>query len=298
MKVVSALPARLVTLFALFMGRLACRRHAEHISVSVRLFLVCLISSLIGATHGQSLLLKTETFDTDPAWDGRNNRATDPAPRQIVQNFGYSSSTTNAGGAAGEIGGFITPAGEPAFYGKVITPASFNDPLSASGILNVPQGGGHTLIGFFNADTVNEWRTPNTIALRIYGRGAYIIVTLDGQAVTLNLDPGHKQIGAHFNRFGIITTHIDGSGQTVYFDDLTYTLGITPPTLTIVKTAPAQALLQWPTNYPGYRVNYAVSLRTPILWRVFTNAVTTNGALNTVSVATTNTVQFFRLRKP
>src|SRR6185503_20250013 len=102
---------------------------------------------------------------SDPGWDGRNNRATDPAPKQIVQNFGFSGSSTNAGGAAGEIGGFITPAGEPAFYGKVIPPASFDEPLSASGVLNVPQGGGHTLIGFFNAGTVHEWRTPNTIAL-------------------------------------------------------------------------------------------------------------------------------------
>jgi hypothetical protein len=43
----------------------------------------------------------------------------------------------------------------------------------------VPQGGGHTLIGFFNADTVNEWRTPNTIALRIYGRGTYFHAYLE-----------------------------------------------------------------------------------------------------------------------
>jgi hypothetical protein len=535
--------------------------------------------------HGQPLLLKTETFAADPGWDGRNNRATDPAPRQIVQNFGFSS-TTNAGGPAGEIGGFITPAGEPAFYGKVITPASFNDSVSASGILNVPQGGGHTLIGFFNAGTVNEWRTPNTIALRIYGRGTYflayldygtglwragggsfggeaaipsgaadypfsltydpngadgrgtisatlgsystvvtldsghkadgaifnrfgilnvmksaddpgqlwldnvtingelhpfnsdpgwdqrnnrrtytstnvrprfdfgyspgsnlaggqsageigghtfrgdsrvefngtrlayygarltdtlslhhplhaegkvgfrrgvsdsttligffhstnsmrsnnsqdsatpenfvgaaiegpssegfylyptygvdqegarasggrgtptppyiypdgqsrrwtldytpdgnggtgsITVTLDGQTVTLNLDPGHKQIGASFNRFGIITTHIDGSGQTVYFDDLTYTMGFVPPTLTIAKTAPAGALLQWPTNYTGYRVLSALGLGAGSFWSSFTNAVTVNGAVYSVSVGTTNAAQFFRLRKP
>jgi hypothetical protein len=59
------------------------------------------------------------------------------------------------------------------------------------------------------------------------GRGQ-IVVTLDGQAVALNLDAGHKQIGARFNRFGIITTHIDGNGQTVYFDDLTYTIAIVP----------------------------------------------------------------------
>src|SRR6266487_4375005 len=121
------------------------------VSVSVRLALACMVSILAASTHGQSLVLKTETFDADPGWDGRNNRATDPAPRQIVQNFGFNSSSTNDGGSAVEIGGFITPAGEPAFYGKVITPTSFNDTLSASGILNVPQGGGHTLIGFFNA---------------------------------------------------------------------------------------------------------------------------------------------------
>jgi hypothetical protein len=137
-----------------------------------------MISALAASTHGQTLLLKRETFDTDPGWDGRNNRATDPPPRQIVQNFGYSS-TANAGGAAGEIGAFITPAGEPAFYAKVITPVSFTNTLSASGILNVPPGGGHTLVGFFNAGTVNEWRTPNTIALRIYGRGTYFLAYLE-----------------------------------------------------------------------------------------------------------------------
>src|SRR2546426_11713203 len=152
---------------------------SNFLSLSVRLALACMISTLAESTHGQPLLLRTETFDTDPDWDGRNNRATDPPPRQIVQNFGFSGSSSNAGGAAGEIGGFITPAGEPAFYGKVITPTSFSDPLSASGILNVPQGGGHTLIGFFNAESVNEWRTPNTIALRIYGRGTYFYAYLE-----------------------------------------------------------------------------------------------------------------------
>lgn len=56
-----------------------------------------------------------------------------------------------------------------------------------------------------------------------------ITVTPNGRPVTLNLDVDHKQIGAQFNRFGIITTHIDGSGQTVYFDDITYAIGIAPP---------------------------------------------------------------------
>jgi hypothetical protein len=141
--------------------------------------LLSVLTTLTDSSRGQPLLLKTETFDADPGWDGHNNRASDPGPRQIVQNFGFDGSSSNAGGPAGEIGGFITPAGEPAYYAKVISPQSFNDTLSASGTLNVPQGGGHTLIGFFNADTVNEWRTPNTIAMRIYGRGTYFYAYLE-----------------------------------------------------------------------------------------------------------------------
>jgi len=123
-----------------------------------------------------------------------------------------------------------------------------------------------------------------------------ITVTLDGQAVTLNLDAGHKQIGAHFNRFGIITTHIDGSGQTVYFDDLTYAIG-TRPTLTVAKTAPAQVVLQWPTNYTGFTVESALSVNAPSPWQPVTNVVT-NGAVFSVAVSTTNAARFFRLHKP
>ena len=113
-------------------------------------------------------------------------------------------------------------------------------------------------------------------------------MTLDLQAVTLNLDAGHKQIGAHFNRFGIITTHIDGSGQTVYFDDLTYAIGFARPNLTVAQTAPVEVLLQWPTNYTGFRVESALSLDAPSLWQPINNAVTVNGAAFSVSVSTTN----------
>lgn len=554
------------------------------LSRSIWLALACLNSPLVESA--QPLLLKTETFDTDPGWEGRHNRASAPAPSRIVQNFGFSGSSSHAGGSAGEIGGLITPAGEPAFYGKVIAPASFNDSLSASGLLNVPEGGGHTLIGFFNADTVNEWRTPNSIALRIYGRGTYfhayleygtglwraggasfggdaalpsgaasypfsldydphgaggrgtvtatfgsdstvmtldsghqadgalfnrfgilnvmksaddpgqvwlddvtingephsfdsdpgwdqrnnrrtytsanvrprfnfgyspgsnfaggqrageiggdtfrgdsrvefngrrlayygdrlketlslhqplqaggkigfrrgvsdsstligffhstgsvrssdsqdsanpenfvgaaiegpssegfylyptygvdqegvrpsggrgtptppsiypngeshdwtlnyypdgnggsgsIVVTLDGQAVTLHLDPGHKQIGGQFDRFGIITTHIDGSGQTVYFDDLTYTIGFAPPRLTVARIAPAEVLLQWPGDYPDFTVESALHLDASSLWQPVTNGITVNDAVFSVLVSTSDAAQFFRLRRP
>jgi hypothetical protein len=118
-------------------------------------------------------LLKRESFDRDPGWLGINNRsALERAPIQTRQDFGHSTSTGKAGGRGpGEIGGFITPVAEPAFYGKVIEQANFEQPLSASGTMSISPGGTHLLLGFFNSKTLNEWRTPNSIAIRLNGRG-------------------------------------------------------------------------------------------------------------------------------
>jgi hypothetical protein len=224
---------------------------------------------------------RTEHFDKDPAWDGQNNHATTPEKRKVRQDFGYSP-TNNIGGKAGEIGGIITPAAEPAYYAKKFDNKSFNDPLSASGKLLLKQGGGHLLLGFFNAETLNEWRTPNTIAIRINGRGdkffAYveyctvkwraggdtpggfatekdpksgrlalkgfpinkvldwsirydpkgnkgsgeIVVTLGGETAVCHLSAGHKADGATFNRFGLLpvmkSAHTPGE---IWLDDVT-----------------------------------------------------------------------------
>jgi len=111
---------------------------------------------------------RTERFDRDPGWERHNNQSV--KPRTIRQDFGFSL-TSHAGGKKGEMGGLITPAAEPAYYAKKLSAKSFKDPLSASGTLACTGQAFHALIGFFNADTLNEWRTPNTIALRISGRG-------------------------------------------------------------------------------------------------------------------------------
>src|SRR5262249_9416693 len=50
-------------------------------------------------------------------------------------------------------------------------PKTFDDPLDASGRLLCKGRQFHVLVGFFNAGTVNEWRTPNTVALRLLGPG-------------------------------------------------------------------------------------------------------------------------------
>jgi hypothetical protein len=54
------------------------------------------------------------------------------------------------------------------------------------------------------------------------GRGR-ITLTLDGKTVGLDLGKSPRKASARFDRFGIITTWVDGNGQTIFFDDLTYT---------------------------------------------------------------------------
>lgn len=124
---------------------------------------------------------RTEHFDRDPSWDGSNHRSV--IRRKVRQDFGFSP-TAHAGGKLGELGGFITPAAEPAYYAKKLPVSTFKTPLSASGTLACTGKAFHALIGFFNADTLNEWRTPNTIALRISGRGDVFYVWLEYAAQT------------------------------------------------------------------------------------------------------------------
>jgi hypothetical protein len=117
--------------------------------------------------------LREENFDHEPATrEGINNRNTHFAPRTVTQDFGYSPATSHAGGQPGEVGGKINPAGEAAYYGyRLPKPVTLDQPLSVSGRMFVPAGPGHFLLGFFNANTLNGWRTPNTLVVRINGRG-------------------------------------------------------------------------------------------------------------------------------
>jgi hypothetical protein len=120
---------------------------------------------------------RTQHFNRDPSWEGHNNRLP-VEPRTVRQDFGYSL-TSHTGEKLGEIGGFITAAAEPAYYAKKLQPKTFDDALSASGTLTSDGRPLHVLIGFFNSDTLNEWRTPNSICLRISGRGDVVYAWLE-----------------------------------------------------------------------------------------------------------------------
>ncbi len=148
------------------------RQHTTSL-ISPRLIAVTLsLISLLGAGKGLANT-RSQTFDSDPGWDGHNNRVAG-SPQQVTQNFGYSS--TNLAGApndtTGEVGGVVTPAGEAAYYGKSITPKTLEDRLTASGNLYVETAGHHTLLGFFNSGGVDSgWRNPNHFVLRLQEEG-------------------------------------------------------------------------------------------------------------------------------
>jgi hypothetical protein len=142
----------------------------------VRILLILLAAAVAPVHAGDGL--RRESFDREPAWEGLNHRSPTPEPRQIRQDFGFSR-TAHAGGRAGESGGLITPAAEPAYYARRLPPRTFADPLRASGKFAATSGSFHVLIAFFRAETVNEWRTPSSVALRLLGRGDHFYAYLE-----------------------------------------------------------------------------------------------------------------------
>ncbi len=138
-----------------------------------------LVLSLIGPAGRAGADERTEAFDRDPGWDGYQHRSTAFAEREVVQDFGYRLSRQAQGRHAGEIGGLITPAAEPAYYAQRIKPLTLDDRLSASGTFLAAGPQFHVLVGFFHSDTLNEWRTPNSLVLRFYGRGPVFYAYLE-----------------------------------------------------------------------------------------------------------------------
>ena len=112
------------------------------------------LGGLLAAAEGpkEALTMKSERFDADPGWEGHNNRIVPQRRPTVTQDFGYSP-TSIAGRAAGELGGIVTRAAEPAFYGDNLGPVTLDDKLSASGSFAITKTtpGGGVFFGFFRA---------------------------------------------------------------------------------------------------------------------------------------------------
>ncbi len=109
-----------------------------------------------------------ENFDSDPGWEGYNNRVNCSDCPEIEQNFGWLPSDHNGTGA-GEIGGEIWQSTTPAYYAMPIGPFSFKDKFSASGKLSLiapEKEGVGFYIGFFN-DERQGWRVWSSVGFRM-----------------------------------------------------------------------------------------------------------------------------------
>jgi hypothetical protein len=97
--------------------------------------------------------LKVESFDKDPGWEGHNNRVVPERVPTVTQDFGYSK-TNFAGKGAGELGGLVQRASEPAYYANKIGPVTLDEKVSASGTFAVTKTGpgGGIFFGFFRAE--------------------------------------------------------------------------------------------------------------------------------------------------
>ncbi len=119
-------------------------------------------------------VLKSEHFDRDPGWEGHNNRIVPERFPTVTQDFGYSQ-THFAGKAAGEMGGQITRASEPAYYADKIDPKTLDDKLSASGTfaLTKNSGGSGVFFGFFRAEQPGAGGRPiSSLGLDLDGEGS------------------------------------------------------------------------------------------------------------------------------
>ncbi len=113
---------------------------------------VAVAATSLGQSDAPKTVQKKQDFDRDPGWEGSNNRVIPKEYPTVTQDFGFSA-TNFAGKAAGEMGGKITRASEPAFCAAKIGAKTLDDKLSASGSFAITKTtpGGGVFFGFFNA---------------------------------------------------------------------------------------------------------------------------------------------------
>jgi len=117
----------------------------------------------------QAILTIDENFDTNPGWEGVNNRVECEDCPEITQDFGWTPGNHNGDGA-GEISGTIWRSTTPAYYALPLgEELSFKDSHSASGKISVISTGSESYgfyFGFFGEER-QGWRVWSSNGVRI-----------------------------------------------------------------------------------------------------------------------------------
>lgn len=153
-----------------------------------RLPLACVLAGVLTGGAGPVLAdgwpktdVKTECFDRDPGWEGRNNRIVPKSVPTVKQDFGYRS-THFAGKQGGEIGGSVWRSTKPAHYAAKIAPKSLKEKLNASGTFafTATSGTSGLFFGWFNAKQPGGSRPIASLGMDFDGepRGLRLAVRL------------------------------------------------------------------------------------------------------------------------
>lgn len=182
---------------------------------------------IVGSTAGAQTVTKRESFDGDPRWEAFRNRVPVTEVKSVTQDFGYSP-TNFAGAGKGEIGGVITRASQPAFYGLKIPKKTLDDKLSASGSFAVTDchGGAAVAFGWYSIEGRGAAGRPmNTLALEFAGEQ-------EGPRLTIRLTAAsNRAIGQKITPFVNDRKKVKGPGNrdfdAVQPDGTRYTWNLT-----------------------------------------------------------------------
>jgi hypothetical protein len=157
----------------------------------IGLLLPLLLTAVVRGDDRPAPVMKSESFDKDPGWEGHNNRVQPTQVKPMQQDFGYRTSNF-AGQQKGEIGGVIWRAPTRASYAAKIPTRSLNDKLSASGTfaLTATSGSSGAFFGWFNSDMPGDGRQSN-LGIHFAGQGEGSRLTLRLVTAT-NRSVGHK----------------------------------------------------------------------------------------------------------
>jgi hypothetical protein len=166
-------------------------RNTSTILPSILLAALSAGAGIVLADPPATTVVKSEAFDRDPAWDGYNNRMVPHERPTISQDFGYSP-THFASKSAGEVGGTIARAAEPAWYAAKVAPKTLDDKLSASGTFLITHSGGGICFGLFNGNQPSGMGRPvNSLGMMLSG-------TKEGGRLAIHLITAQNQVCATF----------------------------------------------------------------------------------------------------
>jgi hypothetical protein len=173
----------------------------------------------------------------DAPWTGDGNSLTTPACHSAAFAFGWSN-TNNAGGAAqGEIGGALARSTSVlASYGVPISPVkTFDSSLTASGRVRVPAvTGGGAQWGWYSRSGSTEWRTSNSVLLRV-----------SGDTLGWNLYPD----AASTNYLGIGGGAMPQGARFAYNKSYEWEIAYDPATSTVTTTVEEAPGTSWTATY-------------------------------------------------